>query len=280
MAIGSTDTDLILDKPARLFIVRDYTGGEVYDPENQDVYYRSAGQDWKKISQECTWEYTLAGLVKTTEVPINLTFPGMCYERDSYGTHIWTYHFTEFAVMVPDYDPDDPDGDPIGGHTGTNLWLLITGDSVTVGSPANVTFDDVHVQSTTQNADVTLSGTGNYFYVDDMLGADEGYNTTLQMSNLTAAGGGSIPLENIGLHIPLGAPTVIEGSENSRVTYDTALNNDWNFFSDTPYSFIYRQNALNDGLLGRYGLLPYFRIVVPGFQHLGVYTGTLTYTLL
>ena len=166
-----------------------------------------------------------------------------------------------------------------GGYSNTLITLDITGTEVTIGSPSIISFEDVTSKSISQQADIELTGTGNYFWVDDLLGSDGGYATTIQMADMTNGATGLIDSSNIAILIPQSTVVTVAGSDNARVAYGGTLFNSYNYFSDTPLSFIYRNNEANSGLVGRYGLLPKLRLNISPFQELGMYTGVLTYTL-
>jgi len=42
---------------------------------------------------------------------------------------------------------------------------------------------------------------------------------------------------------------------------------------------IIRNTATNNGVIGQYGVLPQMQLIIPAYQAVGTYTGTLTYTL-
>jgi len=48
---------------------------------------------------------------------------------------------------------------------------------------------------------------------------------------------------------------------------------------ETPRQLIVRATGVNNGLIGQYGTLPQMQLLIPAYQAVGTYTGTLTYTL-
>lgn len=48
---------------------------------------------------------------------------------------------------------------------------------------------------------------------------------------------------------------------------------------DTARQLIIRNTAANNGIIGQYGVLPQMQVIIPAYQAVGSYTGTLTYTL-
>ena len=48
---------------------------------------------------------------------------------------------------------------------------------------------------------------------------------------------------------------------------------------NTPRRLIERVNGANFGLVGKYGVSPQMQMVIPAYQAVGTYSGTLVYTL-
>jgi len=72
--------------------------------------------------------------------------------------------------------------------------------------------------------------------------------------------------------------TLIAGTANLRV--QTAISMSGTYLSlDSARTLIKRDTAANLGVLGHYGTLPHMQILIPAFQAVGYYTGTLVYTL-
>jgi len=72
--------------------------------------------------------------------------------------------------------------------------------------------------------------------------------------------------------------TLIAGIANLRV--QTAISMSGTYLSlDTARTLIKRDSGANFGVLGHYGTLPQMQILIPAFQAVGYYTGTLVYTL-
>lgn len=72
--------------------------------------------------------------------------------------------------------------------------------------------------------------------------------------------------------------TLIAGVANLRV--QTAISMSGTYLSlDTARTLIKRDAGANAGVLGHYGTLPRMQILIPAFQAVGYYTGTLVYTL-
>ena len=69
----------------------------------------------------------------------------------------------------------------------TTVNVQITLGTVTISSPTTLSFSStVSASFDAQTLAQEFTGTSNYFVVQDMKGADSGYNTTLQLSgNLT-----------------------------------------------------------------------------------------------
>jgi hypothetical protein len=48
---------------------------------------------------------------------------------------------------------------------------------------------------------------------------------------------------------------------------------------NTPRRLIERVNGANFGLIGQYGVTPQMQLVIPAYQSVGAYSGTLVYTI-
>ncbi len=70
----------------------------------------------------------------------------------------------------------------------TTVNMTITAGTVTYGSATSFTFaSTLSASFSAQTINQDFTGAANYFWVQDLKGADSGYNTTLQLSgNLTA----------------------------------------------------------------------------------------------
>jgi hypothetical protein len=48
---------------------------------------------------------------------------------------------------------------------------------------------------------------------------------------------------------------------------------------NTPRRLIERLSGANFGLIGQYGVTPQMQLLIPAYQSVGVYSGTLVYTM-
>lgn len=69
--------------------------------------------------------------------------------------------------------------------TGTDVLLTLTGGTITIGATGQVDLGTFTVGSADIDVDRQFQASGDeYFYVEDLLGDDAGYDTTIQASNL------------------------------------------------------------------------------------------------
>lgn len=158
----------------------------------------------------------------------------------------------------------------------TDVYLSIIGGNVTIGSTGSFDFGAFPVASIDTNVEQQFTG-DDYFRVDDMKGANSGYYTTLQVSDLSGANG-VIPAANISAKVDSVNTTLVNGSANTNVVVANGL------LSYTPLdgaiTFIKRDSAENYGKLGRYAAFPWLQVTIPAYQSVGSYQATLTYTLI
>lgn len=159
----------------------------------------------------------------------------------------------------------------------TQVNLVISGWTVTIGSTWSFTVGTLTVSSSQQLIANQFTGANSEFFVEDLKGANSGYYTTLQSSWLTSVNG-TIPAANIAARTSTLATVLLTGTANTGVVM-------WSWFTSyqaigTPITFIKRDPAPNAGRIGRYGAYPFIQVTVPAYQPVGTYTGTLTYTLI
>lgn len=159
----------------------------------------------------------------------------------------------------------------------TQVTLKVKTGSVTHGSYTGFDLGEIAVSFDTGY----LSGQfqdPNYFRVQDLLGANSGYYTTIESSDLTSSAPGTIAKTFVSLKSVDNVVDKLAGAVNTNVTI-------WSSFSgtyatlDTPKTYIQRTAGANGGKVGKYGDLPWLQVEVPPYQTVGSYTGTLTYTL-
>lgn len=165
-------------------------------------------------------------------------------------------------------------------NVSTTVNLTITQWDICIGSEGTFNFDPTMISSTQTTVNGAFSGNG-HFYVDDLRGADKWYYTTVQMSGaLVGPNGASIPAANVSMKTPTTGPggiTLLAGTTNSRVVVNAGMANYQTL--ETPKNLIQRDTATNFGVIGKYGVLPQMQVIIPAYQSVGQYTGTLVFTL-
>ncbi|USN54496.1 MAG: hypothetical protein H6765_08270 [Candidatus Peribacteria bacterium] len=165
----------------------------------------------------------------------------------------------------------------VNAATGVDTQVQVELLEGTISIYATGNFDFGSYTVSTSNQTVTGAFT-DYFSVEDLKGADSGYYTTLQMSgDLAGPGGATIPDANVSASVASTGVVTITGGVNPRVEVAAGLLS----FSalDSATTFIKRDTAANFGVIGHYGTLPTFQVVIPAYQPVGLYTGTVVYTL-
>ncbi len=170
----------------------------------------------------------------------------------------------------------------VGGGTGcsTNTIVSVTinpGD-ICIGSTGAFNFGAYTVSTSSQ----TVSGTfSSPFYVEDLKWSNSGYYTTVQMSgNLLGSGSNSIPAANVSMRtsaVGNAGITTMGWSSNTNVVVNAGMAAYQTL--NTPRRLIERVNGANFGLVGQYGVTPEMQLLIPAYQAVGAYSGTLVYTL-
>jgi hypothetical protein len=147
-----------------------------------------------------------------------------------------------------------------------------------IGTTGDFNFGSFTASSSAQTVSGAFVGSGGYFYVDDLKGADAGYYTTVQLAADLAGPGTSTMLRtNVFMKTPSLTTTLLAGTANAGVVVDAGMAAFQSL--DTPRQLIKRGNGANNGIIGQYGVLPQMQLIIPAYQAVGTYTGTLTYTL-
>ncbi len=163
--------------------------------------------------------------------------------------------------------------------TGTDVYLTLTGGDLTIEATGSIDMGVLPVSTVATPVEYTFSGTtSEHFVVQDLKWAFSGYYTTIQASNLTDGVGNSIPASNVSLRVDPLNILLLAGSANSNVAFGPSVSTTFTLI-DSAITFIKRDPATNNGLTGRYGVLPTLRVLVPAYQAVWVYSGTLTFTL-
>jgi len=160
-----------------------------------------------------------------------------------------------------------------------NIQLTIQSWTITIGVTGDLDFGAFNVSSAIQTGEQQFSGDlDQYFWVEDMVGEDVGYYTTVSLTNLTGQATSSyIPNSNVSIKVDTAATTLVAGNVNTNVVVDNTLLSYQAF--DSIYTFIKRDNAANAGKVGKYAAHPRLKIAIPAYQTVDTYQGILTYTL-
>lgn len=152
--------------------------------------------------------------------------------------------------------------------------------TVSIQSPTSLPYTGLLIPS--YNAQTIAqhfnSGAEMYFAVDDGIGANPGYYTTLQLSGDLTTGAYSIAAANVSYKVSSTGVDLLAGTSNPRVAVDNAAIAYQNLAS--PRMFILRDSAPNFGVVGTYGSFIWLQIAVPANQAPGAYQGTLVYTII
>lgn len=170
----------------------------------------------------------------------------------------------------------------VGGGTDCNTTTTVTvtlnpGD-ICIGSTWSFDFGAYTVSNTSQTVNGTFSSP---FYVEDLKGSNSGYYTTVQMSGaLQGSGSSTIPAANVSMRtsaVGNAGITTIGWSSNTNVVVNAGMAAYQTL--NTPRRLIERVNGANFGLIGQYGVTPQMQLIIPAYQAVGAYSGTLVYTL-
>lgn len=145
--------------------------------------------------------------------------------------------------------------------------------AVTITAPTNWDLQS----GSAQGIDYTISGQSDYFTVSDWKGNNSGYYTTVSVSNLTSVMGATIPTTS--MQIKADPIVTLSWAANASVIIDSGLSGSY-----TPVSgsmlFIKRNTGTGPGVVGTYWSKLRLKVSVPAFSPVGMYTGTVTYTLI
>lgn len=165
--------------------------------------------------------------------------------------------------------------------TTTSVQVDILPGNMCIGSTGAFTFGSFGASSASQTATGSFVGSGGYFYVDDLRGSNSGYYTTVQLNaDLTGPGINTILRTAVFMKTAaVGSAwvTLLAGAANTNVVIQAGMSAYQSL--DTARQLIIRNTAANNGIIGQYGVLPQMQVIIPAYQAVGSYTGTLTYTL-
>lgn len=159
----------------------------------------------------------------------------------------------------------------------TQISVTLTGGNICIWSSGVFDFGTYTVSSLSQTVTGAFVWAQGYFFVDDQKGSSQGYYTTLQMSgNLVGTWGEFISGSNV--YVQAGSPELLAWIDNPRVYTHAGMSSYQNL--GTARQFINRDTANNQGIIGKYGTLPQMQLVIPAYQGVGTYVGTMVFTLI
>lgn len=165
--------------------------------------------------------------------------------------------------------------------TTTTVQVNILPGNMCIGSTGTFNFGTFAASSIAQTVSGAFVWSGWYFYVDDLKGADAWYYTTVQLAaDLVGPGTSTLARTNIFMKTPAQGSagiTTLAGTANTNVVVNAGMAAFQSL--DTPRRLIERNTAANSGKIGQYGVLPQMQIIIPAYQAVGSYSGSLTYTL-
>ncbi len=162
--------------------------------------------------------------------------------------------------------------------TTTSVQVSILPGNMCIGSTGDFNFGSFTASSSSQTITGAFVGTGGYFHVDDLRGANAWYYTTVQLNaDLVGPGVATMLRTNVFMKTPSSTTTLLAGAANAGVVVDAGMSAFQSL--ETPRQLIKRNTGTNNGVIGQYGTLPQLQLIIPAYQAVGTYTGTLTYTL-
>lgn len=159
--------------------------------------------------------------------------------------------------------------------TGTDMYLNLTGGWITIWTTGSINFGTMPIAS----VDVPISAQfSSYAWVQDLNWLNSWYYTTVQSSDLVWPNW-TIPASSIQMRIVGGIVNLIAGNANSLVVLWPSMGTAYTLI-DTAKVFMKRDWWTNNGVTGKYGVLPEVQVTIPAFQAVWQYTGRLTITLI
>lgn len=176
------------------------------------------------------------------------------------------------------------DGDP-NCSTETDVTVTIEGGDICIWSPEAFDFGTHVLSDSSQIVTWQFASGSERWYVDDQKGADTGYYTTVQVSDMVdPLTSNSIAASNVSMQsnwtsaISDAWEHVLAGFTNTRVYTNPSLLSSF-VAINAPVEFINRDADSNSWIVGKYYDLPYLELVIPAYTPVGTYEGIITYTL-
>lgn len=176
-----------------------------------------------------------------------------------------TYTFTENGTFTFTFRDD---GFNTGEAIATVDWICK--DPVNIGWPAMV---NASIEAT-NDLQIVEQQFWDYFWVEDPIWANNGYYTTISISDLSGQyeniSKNNISIKGTGINL-------LSGTANPRVQINSNLNNYQSI--GEPITYIKRDTASNFSIKGKYGNKPRLKFDIPAYIRIDDYHATLTYTL-
>lgn len=111
----------------------------------------------------------------------------------------------------------------VSAQSTTDVYLSISGGAVSIGVTGSLDLGTFTVSDASQTVEgqFTASNNQQYFWVNDLKGADAGWYTTVQVSDMTSTNG-TIPAANISMKADPASLTKLAGKDNARVEMPSA----------------------------------------------------------
>ena len=161
------------------------------------------------------------------------------------------------------------------GDGETDLSIQVKAWGISVSAPRTLTFSS-QVASSNQVQTLQESFAGQYFTIEDLKGADTGFNTFIQLWWDLVAWQHSIPAENVKVKVT-SSLAVLSGSTNPGVVVDSERSSETSL--DNPLVLIKRDNAPNKGVVWTYGIDVELMVRVPAYTPIGSYNTTIVFTV-
>jgi len=163
----------------------------------------------------------------------------------------------------------------------TDVNLVVSGAVwwLTIGQSWALNMWSVSVSSTGQTLESQFTWT-SFFWLDDLIGSNSGYYTTISLTNLSGQNTSAfIPNTNVEIKVDSASAILETWSANSSVVVGSGAEFTSYRVFDTIFTFINRPVGANNGLLGKYKTFPWLRVTIPAYQAIDSYKGIITYTL-
>lgn len=154
--------------------------------------------------------------------------------------------------------------------TATALVSWICKDPVSIGWPAMISWA-ITVSNEFQIVEQVFP---DYFRVEDPIGGDNGYYTTIAITDFSWTYG---HIDSSSISLKANSLNTIQWTSNPRVALNTNLTNYQSI--GNPITYIKREPNTNFNITGKYWNKPRLRINIPAYTRIDDYRATLNYTL-